>query len=67
MIVELLYEILFKAKAAYQIPDEMLDLGGYVPTRFRPRQGYNSPDPEFLEKPLVLSPNDELELEHAED
>jgi len=66
MIVELLYEILFKVKASYQIPDEMLNLNGYIPTRFRPRQGYNSPDPDFLDRPLVLSPLEEIESEHAE-
>lgn len=60
-MVALLYEILFKVKAAYQIPDEMLDLGNYIPNRFRPRQGYASHDPELLENPLVLSGEIEIE------
>jgi hypothetical protein len=42
IIVELLYEVLFKAKAAYAIPDDMLDLGGFIPSRLRPREGNTS-------------------------
>jgi hypothetical protein len=52
IVVELLYEVLFKAKAAYAIPDDMLDIGDYVPSKLRPRTNANS---------IVLNPDNTLE------
>lgn len=53
IIVELLYEMLYKAKAAYRIPDEMLDIGDYIPAKLRQREHYTTE--ELLPEPLVLS------------
>lgn len=52
IVVELLYEVLFKAKAAYAIPDDMLDIGGYVPSKLRPRTNTST---------IVLNPDNLLE------
>ena len=66
IIVELLYEILYKVKAAYRIPDAMLDIGDYVPAKLRPRIPYDQ-ESEYLSEPLVLSTPDEIESEYAKD
>jgi len=55
ILVELLYEILFKVKAAYAIPDEMLDIGDFVPSKLRPRAPY------YVDEPLVLSHENSVE------
>lgn len=36
IIVELLYEVLYKVQAAYRIPKEMLDIGDYTQASDRP-------------------------------
>lgn len=59
IIVELVHEILYKVKAAYAIPDEMLDIGDFVPAKLRPREPY------YVERPIVLSSESELESNHA--
>lgn len=59
IIVELVYEVLYKVKAVYGIPDAMLDIGDYIPAKLRPREPY------LVEEPLVLSTENELESNHA--
>ena len=59
ILVELVYEILYKVKAVYGIPDEMLDIGDYVPAKLRPREPY------YVERPIVLSSESELESNNA--
>lgn len=59
ILVELLYELLYKIKAAYRIPDEMLDIGDYIPSKLRPREPY------YADEPLVLSKETEIESTHA--
>lgn len=55
VMVELLYETLYKVKAAYRIPDEMLDIGNYIPAKLRPREQY------YIDEPIVLPSLDKLE------
>lgn len=38
IIVELLYEVIYKVKASYRISDEMLDIGDYIPAKLRKRE-----------------------------
>ena len=38
IIVELLYEIIYKVKASYRIPDAMLDIGEYIPAKLRKKE-----------------------------
>jgi len=59
IVVELIYELLYKVKAVYRIPDEMLDIGDYVPSKLRPREPY------FIDEPLVLSQENDVESNHA--
>lgn len=67
IVVELLYEVLYKVKAAYRIPDAMLDIGDYIPAKLRPREGYHIHSNDILQEPLVLSNPDSVESDHAED
>lgn len=60
IIVELMYEVLYKVKAVYRIPDAMLDIGEYIPAKLRPREHYNT-ESDYLSEPLVLSNENEVE------